>query len=290
MPSLYLYPRRSFPLYTHTGSWFECRIVRSGVRNIAAAGVFGPPTHDRASHHYYCLPFEHCAMSCERYPMSSSGALISKVTTLAALTPRPTYCTVQLFVHFVDWTRRIATRLFKVAVLLFPCAVVHRLPSPVAGPYTIPTTSDIMSFPGTTQDSNSSKTLESSSTEEKSGESSSATDFSMHLVALDVKYDGSCLFSHVAGCQGCGRGHRGYDRENMEICLRPKGTNAQGETLYSFWAMGTAGDGAGWGYMSRAKICSYRRWCWNSATLFVGIIGFVFSATLYTKRCTEYRH
>lgn len=93
--------------------------------------------------------------------------------------------------------------------------------------------SNIVPYSCTVQDGDSSKTSESSSTEEKSSESSSAPDSSLHLVALDVRWFVS-LHHTLLGARDAVVVAGDMIEKNMEKLLRPKGTNTQGGSMYSF--------------------------------------------------------
>ena len=83
------------------------------------------------------------------------------------------------------------------------------------------------------QDGDSSKTSESTSTEEKSSESPASPDSSNHLVALDIKWFVS-LHHTLLRARDALVFTSDMIEKNMEKLLRPKGTNTQGGGMYSF--------------------------------------------------------
>lgn len=83
------------------------------------------------------------------------------------------------------------------------------------------------------QDGDSAKTSDSSSTEEKTSESSFAPDSTNHLVALDMKWFVSLHHTLLKARDSliCAAD---MIEKNMEKLLRPKGTNTQGGGMYAF--------------------------------------------------------
>lgn len=83
------------------------------------------------------------------------------------------------------------------------------------------------------QDGDVSKTSESSSSEEKQTEISSPPDVALHIVAYDLKWYVSLHHALVDARDAVFLASDKIEK-NMEKLIRPKGSNTQGGSMYTF--------------------------------------------------------